>query len=309
MDGNALTAATTPKSDGQGCPGVFAASAVGEYFQFVSFSQAPTTSKNKCTHVVPYRTSSNGEIDVNFNADPVQVATCREATPYECKQYQQKESGPECQYSYGQHTFAAPSAFEAALLHATNVIRTNPESFVAKLEAMLPKYVGRWYQGPEGAVLTAGGAADVSEAIQFLKDQAATKLKDGPAPALYWNQRLAAAAAAHVAAQGADGTVGYADDAGVTTQQRLDEYAVTEEPLTSIAYGGPTPAYLTDLATAGVDPTSAAEDLVIRLLIGDGDAARTDRAKLFAKESEYFGAGTGTHASGAVTTINYAAVV
>ena len=85
----------------------------------------------------------------------------------------------ECQYSYGQHTFAGslpaplatasdPGAFEAALLHATNAIRTNPESFVAKLQAMLPKYVGRWYKGPEGAVLTTGGAADVTEAIQFL---------------------------------------------------------------------------------------------------------------------------------------------
>lgn len=83
---------------------------------------------------------------------------------------------------------------------------------------MLPKYVGRWYQGPEGAVLTAGGAADVSEAIQYLQDQAAAKLLNGPAPALYWNQRLASAAAAHVAAQGADGTVGYADGSGVTTQ-------------------------------------------------------------------------------------------
>jgi len=162
VDGNALTAQTTPKADGQNCPGVFAASAEREYYQFVSFSQAPTTSKNKCTHVVPYKTSSNGAIDVNFNADPVQVAKCREATPYECKQKQ------ECQYSYGQHTFAAPGAFEAALLHATNAIRTNPESFVAKLQAMLPKYVGRWYQGPEGAVLTAGGTADVSEAIQYL---------------------------------------------------------------------------------------------------------------------------------------------
>jgi hypothetical protein len=128
---------------------------------------------------------------------------------------------------------------------------------------------------------------------------------NGPVPALYWNQRLASAAAAHVAAQGADGTVGYADGSGVTTQQRLDEYARTVEPLTSIAYGGPTPAYL---ATAGVDTTSAAEDLVIRLLIGDGDAARTDRAKLFAERSAYFGAKTGAHTSGAVTTINFAAV-
>lgn len=43
-------------------------------------------------------------------------------------------------------------------------------------------------------------------------------------------------------------------------------------------------------------------------MIGDGDAARADRSKLFAEGSGYFGADTGTHASGAVTTINYAAV-
>jgi len=83
----------------------------------------------------------------------------------------------------------------------------NPSSFVAKLEAMLPKFNGKLY---DGKLTTNEGAAAVNEAITFLKAQAAIS------EAMTWDQYLGFAAKDHTVAQGKTEETGHDSPDGTT---------------------------------------------------------------------------------------------
>ena len=75
---------------------------------------------------------------------------------------------------------AAPQ-FDLDVFKAHNEIRTDPKSFIAELEAMLPGFEGNLFKRPGSInLMTNEGPAAVQECIEFLKKQEAM-------PALTWS--------------------------------------------------------------------------------------------------------------------------
>jgi uncharacterized protein YkwD len=181
--------------------------------------------------------------------------------------------------------FAHAQERDLDILDTTNALRTSPASYINKLQAMLPRFSGNLYDGPYGRVLTKEGRSAVEEAIAYLSTKTAVT-------ELTWNRYLEYACEDHVLAQGPAGQIGHISPDGATTQDRLGKYGTACEASAENLYYG---------------TTTAGEDIVLSMLIGDGDSTRKQRENLFSPDSKVMGAHTGPHRDLTLETcINFA---
>lgn len=180
------------------------------------------------------------------------------------------------------------SQTDREILEAVNALRSQPQSFVAKLRAMRDNFNNLLYTDPEDGwkITTEEGVAAVDEAIAYL--QAAT-----PRKSVTWNQYLGFACKDMVLSQGAAGLVGTKDASGQTLEAIYKAKYGTHTTTAgqSLNYG----ARPTATQKNGVTST-AGEKIVLQLLIDDSAAAiktRQNREHIFAASFRVMGAFTG----------------
>jgi len=168
----------------------------------------------------------------------------------------------------------------------TNQLRRDPTSYVASLEALLPRFDGLVLERRGRPFLrTEEGASAVQEAITALRAAR-------PAPPLEWSPGLARAASDHVRDQGPVGGTEHEGTDGSDPARRMERYgrwrgAVAE----NIAYG-----------------ENPAREVVLQLLIDDGVPARGHREALLDPEWGVSGVACGRHRDyGQMCVMDYAA--
>lgn len=100
-----------------------------------------------------------------------------------------------------------------------NKMRTDPQSFIPDLEAMLPRFDGLTYNRPNNpvALSTDEGAAVVQELIDYLKTVE-------PTHALEWDDDIAKASKDHVENMAPSGATGHDGVDGSTFGERMERY-------------------------------------------------------------------------------------
>lgn len=173
---------------------------------------------------------------------------------------------------------ASAADLESGVLAELNAIRANPAAYAGHIRDAAQSGRGGV------AVLARHDPAAVREAIAFLARQPAL-------PPLAADSRLAAAARAHVRAQGPSGTVGH----GVGSDgfgQRLDIQKIAfSQAAEGISYG-----------------QASARDVVLQLVIDSGVPGRSHRRDVFGPAYQTAGVACGAHAIwGSMCVIDYAA--
>ena len=178
------------------------------------------------------------------------------------------------------------SQIDQEVFAAHNAVRTTPLSFVADLEALVPRFDGNLLKNDETHVhiRTNEGVAAVNECINFLKEAQ-------PLQPLVWNQLMAQAAADHTLDTGTKGMTGHDGSDGSTLANRLEKY------------GKPVSTYGENLSYG----QSTGREVVIQLLIDDGVASRGHRLNIFNQAFKTIGTSAGTHKQYEnMVTIDYA---
>jgi uncharacterized protein YkwD len=164
----------------------------------------------------------------------------------------------------------APTAVAAldvndAVLAEINFARANPRAYA---RALLDQPVSDWERG----LAEHTDRAAYAEAVAFL-------LRQAPLPPLRADDRLAAAALEHVAAQGAAGQVGHAGPGGEAFDARLRRHGVEARMWgENIAYG-----------------PARASDVVRELIIDSGVPDRGHRRNIFYADFAAAGVSCGPH--------------
>ena len=158
------------------------------------------------------------------------------------------------------------------VLEEMNFLRTDPDGYIAVLEAYRAQFEGNIVNRPgKIRIQTSEGVAAVDEAIRYLRTQR-------PMPPLEPDRTLALAAGDHVQDQGMNGIIGHYSsdgwDFGVRVSRRGGE-----------PYGGENISY-------GYD---TAREVIIQLLVDDNIADRGHRVNLFRDGFVRAGVGCGPH--------------
>ena len=167
----------------------------------------------------------------------------------------------------------AQSPFEDQVLAALNAVRANPAAFQAQLRQFRGWFRANSYVVPGRAErnITVEGVGAVDEAIAFMGRQGGV----GPIrPAAL----LAAAAADHVAEQGAAGAVGHGGEDGSDPGERVRRHGGGDYVAEVIEYGA-------------ADPMEA----VRQLIVDDGVPDRGHRSILFDPALRFAGISCGQH--------------
>jgi len=167
----------------------------------------------------------------------------------------------------------AQTSFEAQVLEAMNLARTNPAAYAATLVRYKNFFKGNVYQmpGQKLPIKTNEGTAAVDEAVAFLQKQAALT-PETP------TQILAQAAGDHTAEQRATGATGHNSADGSNPGDRVRKRG-----------GGP---YVAEVIAYGpADPV----DMVRQLIVDDGVANRGHRVIIYSPELTFAGASCGPH--------------
>ena len=167
---------------------------------------------------------------------------------------------------------------EQGVLAELNAIRAHPAAYARHLREAAQ-------EGRGGvAVLARHDPAAVREAIAFLERQPAL-------PPLSADAKLAAAARAHVRAQGPSGSIGHGA-AAYGFGQRLDIQKIAyTQAAEGISYG-----------------QASARDVVLQLVIDSGVRSRSHRRDVFGQTYDAAGVACGPHAVwGSMCVIDYAA--
>jgi len=176
------------------------------------------------------------------------------------------------------------SGEEAAVIKEINLLRTQPQQYVAFLETVRAQYKDRLWNRPGGAFLTKEGVAAVDEAIQALKATAPM----GPLEPMLG---LTLAARDHTKDQGPSGRVGHDGSDGSQPQDRINRYGGGMRTGENISYG-----------------FSAARDIVVQLLVDDGWPGRGHRVNLLQPAYEQVGVSIGSHREyGVMCVMDFAA--
>ncbi len=167
----------------------------------------------------------------------------------------------------------------SAIIQEMNLARQNPAAYAAHIEELRAQFNGRYLVLPGGTrIYTREGLGAVDEAIRFLRSaQAIQPLKLSPG--------MCRGAADHCAEQ-ANGALGHGNPA-----RRMNRYGSWAAAWgENIAYG-----------------KTSAREIVLALIIDDGQPARKHRANIFAAKFNYAGAAYGPHARyGSVCTTDFA---
>jgi uncharacterized protein YkwD len=171
-----------------------------------------------------------------------------------------------------------------ALVEAHNQVRTNPHSYVEKLENSMRYFRGEILSKPgEDPVKTFEGKSAYEEAILFLKRQK-------PISALTEDPRLSSACQDHINDIGPKGGATHESSDGRNVSDRIERYCEWDGACCeNIDFG-----------------TKIAEDIIINFIVDDGIADRLQRKNLFNPELKFVGAAVGAHKDfGVITVINY----
>jgi len=149
-----------------------------------------------------------------------------------------------------------------SILRAHNQVRTDPSSFIPKLEAMLPMFEGNKLRlSPQFAILTKEGASAVNECIKVLANaKPIGPLKDDMPPGLV---RAAKDHALDCGKPGGEG-LGHTGSDGSSSEMRISRYGDWKKTMgENISFG----------RTTG-------DDVVIQLLVDDGIPSRGHRKNI-----------------------------
>ena len=165
------------------------------------------------------------------------------------------------------------SALEQAIIQETNIARTNPQAYAAKLENLTKYFQGDLLKIPGRIPLkTQEGVSAVNEAISYLKSVS-------PVSPLTASSGMSKAAADHVKDQGPGGQLGHTGSDGSQPWDRLKRYGEWKQIVAeNISYG-----------------PNTGEDVVMALIIDDGVPDRGHRDNIFQPEFQVTGAACGQH--------------
>lgn len=177
------------------------------------------------------------------------------------------------------------SSPEKDLVREINLLRANPQSYVAYLEQAKKYYKGKTYQPPGQVGLeTVEGVAAVDDAISFLR---AAK----PLSPYSLSKGMSLAAKDHVKDLGSTGNVGHKGTDGSTTEVRVNRYGRFSNGI------GENIFYEND----------SAREVVIGWLIDDGVATRGHRRNLLSSTYRFLGVSVGAKSSyGSMCVLTFA---
>ncbi len=184
--------------------------------------------------------------------------------------------------SEGEATSHRTSA--AAVIHEINLARQNPAGYAVYLEELRSTFNGSAIVLPGGTrIRTKEGTRAVDEAIRFLRHVQ-------PMPALALSAGISHAAEDHCADQ-AGGGFGHAGSDRSNPMARISRYGTCSGGWAeNISYG-----------------KSTARDVVLALIVDDGQPARKHRKNIFNPVYNYAGAAFGRHARfGTMCSIDFA---
>lgn len=162
---------------------------------------------------------------------------------------------------------------ENELIEQHNILRTDPKSYIPKLEQCLNLFHENVYHQPgEDPLQTYEGVAAVEEAIDFLNEQE-------PMPALKLKTEISNACRDHVNDIGPKGLTTHEGSDGSNISERLEKYCEWDGACAeNIDFG-----------------FKKAENIIINLLVDDGVSERFQRKNLFHPDLKYIGAAVGPH--------------
>jgi len=179
-------------------------------------------------------------------------------------------------------------AVEEEILRIVNQVRTDPKSMVTALEERKTRFQDMVYK-VEGRpdFLTHEGAKGIEECIQYLKSDKTNRLDP-----LEFRNGLCMAAAEHAEDLGTSGDTGHTGFDGSTIQSRIERYGDWGE-----AFGA-------NNCLGESEPL----EIVLSLLIDDGNKSRGHRKNLMNPMFKTIGLGLGPHTKfGDVCVMNFAA--
>ncbi len=169
---------------------------------------------------------------------------------------------------------------------AQNQVRSNPQSFIPKLEAMLPLFQGDVYRQPgKIALRTNEGPSAVKECIDYLRNAK-------PVHELIFNDGMSQACTDHANDIGPKNMVAHSGTDGSSFSKRLERYGDwTGTVGENCEFGGET-----------------GEEIIINLMVDDGVSNRGHRKNMFSPDFKYVGIACGYHgAYDHCTVLDYAA--
>ena len=172
----------------------------------------------------------------------------------------------------------------AAVVREMNLARQNPAAYAAFAEELRGRFNGRSLVLPGGGrIFSKEGLHAVDDAIRFLKSTA-------PLQPLALSPGMCRGAADHCADQASGGFSHNGKD-GSNPGSRMSRYGTWASAWgENIAYG-----------------KKSARDIVLALIIDDGQPARKHRKNIFSAKFNYAGAAYGSHARfGSVCSIDFA---
>ena len=158
---------------------------------------------------------------------------------------------------------------ENEILKKHNELRSNPQSFIPKLEECLKHFREKIYHMPgEDPIQTYEGPNAVEDAIEFLQAQK-------PVKKLIYNQHISSACKDHVLDIGTKGLTTHEGSDGKNISDRIEKYCEWD-----------------GAAAENLDfGFKNAENIILNLLIDDGVKERNQRYNLFHPNFKYIGIG------------------
>ena len=159
------------------------------------------------------------------------------------------------------------------LFIAQNKIRKDPKSFISKLKQWETKFRNNTlFLLNENPLQTHEGVQGVEEAIRFL-----TVLK--PVPELIYNEELSKAAKDHAKDIGENSLAGHDGSDGSMLSDRIERYTEWD-----------------DACAENIDlGFKVADNIILNILIDDGDESKNQRINLFSTAYKYIGIGCAKH--------------
>jgi uncharacterized protein YkwD len=180
---------------------------------------------------------------------------------------------------------AGSEAIGADVVSEMNLARQNPAAYATILEKLRGSFQGDIFTLPGGTKYrTREGVGAIDEAIRFLRHSR-------PGVPLAWSSGISLAAAAHVADQ-ATGSLGHAGSDQSSPAERMNRFGAWS------GYWGENISY----------GKANARDIVIALIIDDGQRGRKHRKNIFNPVFHFAGSAFGPHARyRSVCSIDFAA--
>lgn len=155
-----------------------------------------------------------------------------------------------------------------------NRLRTNPKSYIPKLEKCIKCFKGNVYEKPgtDIGIETTEGPMAYQEAINFLKTQK-------PIRSLTYDEEISKASQSHAKDIGETGGTDYIGSDGLSNSDRVGKFVNWDANICeSIDFGGVT-----------------GEEVMISFLVDDGVSDRSHRGSIFNTKLNYFGVGVAKH--------------